>query len=221
MGPYGFSLALGLTGLAVMAFLGFVHHGPGNGHGHGGHGHPGAHGGHDLGHGHAGHHAGHGHAGHGHAHSESTLGKLGNLLSPRVLFSFAAGVGAIGLALKSFLVEPLILAGAVVGGVLFERLLVTPVWNLLFRFESRPAALLESAIMEEAHAAADFDASGQGLIRFELDGQVVQLLGTLTAEDKAAGRRVRSGDLLRIEDIDTARNRCTVSFAGHRPGALP
>jgi len=45
MGPYGFCLALGLTGLAVMAFLGFAHHGPGNGHGGVHHGHAGGHGG--------------------------------------------------------------------------------------------------------------------------------------------------------------------------------
>lgn len=226
MGPYWFCLALGVTGLAVMAFLGFAHHGPGNGHGSLGHGHAAGHGagGHDasMGHGHAGSH-GHEHgAGHGHGHSESAVGRLTSLLSPRVLFSFLVGLGATGLLVKSLLVEPLTVAAALVGGFLFERFLVGPVWNLLFRFESRPAALLESAILEEARAAADFDANGQGLIQLELDGQVLQLLGTLTPEERAGGRRIRSGDLLRIEDVDTTRNRCTVSFAGQRPpGVLP
>ena len=138
------------------------------------------------------------------------------LLSPRVLFSFLVGLGGTGLLLRPLLAEPLVAAGAVAGGYLFERLLVGPIWKLLFRFESRQAATLESAIMEEASAETDFDASGEGLIRLELDGQVVQLLGTLRHEDRAA-RRVRRGDRVRIEDVDPARNRCIVSFAGERP----
>ena len=92
----------------------------------------------------------------------------------------------------------------------------------MFRFESRPAAMLESLLMEEAQAMMDFDAQGQGLIKLELDGQVIQLLGTLTAEEIQHARRVRRGDLLRIEDVDAARNRCIVSFAGQGPPeALP
>jgi len=140
-----------------------------------------------------------------------------SLLSPRVLFSFLVGAGATGLLLAPFLLEPLVAAGAVVGGYVFERFLVGPIWNFMFRFESRPAATLESAIMEEASAETDFDPQGQGLIRLELDGQVVQLLGTLRAEERAGVRRIRRGDRLRIEDVDPARNRCTVSFAGEGP----
>jgi hypothetical protein len=199
-------LALGVTGLAVMAFLGFGHHGPD----HGGHaGHAAGHGGHDAGHGH--------HAGDGHGHGESGLGRLTALLSPRLLFSVLVGIGATGLIARPFLVEPLAAAAALAGGWVFERWLVGPIWKLLFRFESRPALMLESVIMEQAEAMMDFDAKGQGLIRLELDGQVVQLLGTLTAEELAHPRRIRRGDLLRIEDVDTARNRCTVSFAGEAP----
>jgi len=218
MGPYGFSLVLGLAGLVAMAFMGFGHHAPG--HAHGGAG-AGSHGGHaGGGHGHTGHaasHAGaHGH-GHGQQASQSSGLKLLGLLSPRVLFSFLAGAGVTGLVLRPVLVEPLVAAGALLGGYVFERFLVGPIWNFMFRFASRPAATLESAIMEEASAETDFDARGQGLIRLELDGQVVQLLGTLRAEDRAAVRRVRRGDRLRIEDVDPARNRCTVSYAGEGP----
>ena len=217
MGPYGISLALGLTGLVVMAAFGLGHHGAGAGHGHGGGGHAGHAGGHGHGgHGHAGHHgSGHG-GGHGHAVHEGAGVRLLGLLSPRVLFSFLVGAGGTGLLLRPLLVEPLIAAGALVGGYVFERFLVGPIWKLLFRFESRQAATLESAIMEEASAETDFDAMGQGLIRLELDGQVVQLLGTLRPEDRAAVRRVRRGDRLRIEEVDPARNRCTVSYAGER-----
>lgn len=207
MGPYGFCLALGVTGLAVMALLGFGHHGGDQG-GHLGH-HGGDHGDSPLGHGHTG-------------HGDAALGRLTALLSPRVLFSFLVGVGAAGLIARPFLFEPVTALAALVGGVVFERWLVGPIWRFMFRFESRPAMMLESVVMEEAEAMTDFDANGQGLIRLELDGQVVQLLGTLTAEDLAGPRRIRRGDVLRIEDFDAARNRCTVSFAGERPPeALP
>jgi len=213
MGPYGFSLALGLTGLVVMAVLGFGHHGGdhahhGDGHaGHGGHGH--------ASHGHAG---GHGDAaGHHAGHSGSGLSSLLALLSPRVLFSFFVGVGATGLLADPLLAEPFTAIAAIAGGFLFERFLVGPVWKFLFRFESRPAAMLESAVMEDAHAVMDFDAQGQGLVRIELNGQVVQLLGTLAPEERASARRIRRGDLLRVEDVDAARNRCIVSYAGPSP----
>lgn len=215
MGPYGFFLALGLTGLVVMAVLGFGHHGGDHAH----------HGGAD---GHAGH-VGHGQAGHGHAgghgdaaghqaeHSGGGLSSLLALLSPRVLFSFFVGVGATGLLADPLLAEPFTAVAAIAGGFLFERFLVGPVWKFLFRFESRPAAMLESAVMEDAHAVMDFDAQGQGLVRIELNGQVVQLLGTLVPEERASARRIRRGDLLRVEDVDAARNRCIVSYAGPSP----
>jgi hypothetical protein len=224
MGPYGFCLALGVTGLSVMALLGFGHHGSAGGHGHAGHGH--------AGNGHAGHghdvqggHGGHGGQGHdgqvghgGDAHqSGGGLSSLVTILSPRLLFSFLVGVGATGLLLRPFLFEPLLLGAALAGGIGFEKFIVGPIWKFLFRFESRPATMLESAVMDEAQAMMDFDAQGQGLIKLELDGQVVQLLGTLTAEEMSQARRIRRGDLLRIEDVDAERNRCTVSFAGQGP----
>jgi hypothetical protein len=216
MGPYAFCLALGVTGLVVMALLGFGHHGDASAAGHAGH----------AGHGHAGHNGhdgGAGHDGHaGHSHELSGAAKLAGLLSPRVLFSFLVGVGATGMLARSFLFEPLLVAAALVGGVAFERFLVGPIWKFIFRFESKPALMLESLVMEEAQAMMDFDAQGQGLIKLELDGQVVQLLGTLAPEERATSRRIRRGDVLRIEDFDAARNRCTVSYAGPRlPEALP
>jgi hypothetical protein len=54
-------------------------------------------------------------------------GKLGALLSPRVLFSFLVGVGASGLLLSRWLFEPLVAVGALTGAVLFERYVVTPI----------------------------------------------------------------------------------------------
>ncbi len=105
------------------------------------------------------------------------------------------------------------------GGVLFEQLLVGPVWNFLMRFASAPALTLESCLQDEVRAATGFDADGHGLVTAEVDGQVVQLLATLRAEDRSAGVRIRAGDLLRVEDVDDRRNRCTVSYIGPIRGA--
>lgn len=210
MGPYGFCLALGVTGLAFMALFGLGHHGAG-GHGHAGHVGHGGHGGHG------------GHAGHaGHGHEVGGAARFASLLSPRLLFTFLAGVGATGLLARPFLFEPVLLGVSLAGGVAFEKFIIGPIWKFLFRFESRPATMLQSMVMEEAEAMMDFDAKGQGLIKLELDGQVVQLLGTLSPEEISQARRIRRGDLLRIEDFDAERNRCTVSFAGQGPPeALP
>jgi hypothetical protein len=138
-------------------------------------------------------------------------GKLWALLSPRVLFSFLVGLGASGLLLSRLLFEPLVAVGALAGGVLFERYVVTPIWNGLLRFASEPAQTLERAVFDVAHAVTDFDAQGQGLIAVELDGQLVQVLGILRPEEHAIGVQIRRGGRVRIEEVDAARNRCLVS----------
>ena len=232
MDPYIFSLALGGAGLGVMALSGLGTHA---GHGHAGQ--PGAHG---AAHGHGGHgDGGHGHTGHGapqggilagvrgarggrgarargaiHSSGGAVSRALWALTSPRVLFSLLVGFGAAGLLARP-LGEPLALALAAAGGLAFERFLVGPLWHQLFRFASEPAKTLDHAVMEEARATCGFDANGQGLVAVEYDGQVVQLLATLLPEDRGAGIRVRAGDLVRIEDVDDARNRCTVRYLGH------
>jgi hypothetical protein len=219
MDVYGFCLALGGTGLAAMAIGGLSHLGhAGQGHaghaGHGGHAHGGS--GHG-GHGHAGHahtagmHAGHAHAASAHAAPahDAPAQLFFSLLSPRVLFAMLVGFGAGGL-LASPLGEPWRAGAAVLAAAAFEGLLVGPLWRMLFRFESSPAATLESTIEDDARAVMGFDANGQGLVALDVDGQVVQLLATLSADDRARGARVRSGDLVRVSSIDAARHRCTV-----------
>jgi hypothetical protein len=86
--------------------------------------------------------------------------------------------------------------------------------NILFRFESAPALTLESSLGDEARAATNFDADGHGLIAVELDGRLIQLLGSLRPEDRVAGVRVRAGDIVRIDDVDPERNRCVVRPLG-------
>jgi hypothetical protein len=218
MDVYGFCLALGGTGLAAMAIGGLAHVGhDGQGHashGHGGHGHGG-----DV---HAGHaHSTELHTGHaGDAHAQGAPAHPApahtahaswffSLFSPRVLFALLVGFGAGGL-LALPLGEPWRAGAAVLAAAAFEGLLVGPLWRMLFRFESSPAVTLESTIEDDARAVMGFDVNGQGLVALDVDGQVVQLLATLSADDRARGARVRSGDLVRVSSIDAARHRCTV-----------
>ena len=219
MDLYLVSLATGAIGLGVMAVGGLSHGGHGHGHGHGdaslaggiGHGH-----GH-AGHGHVGDvHAGHGGAaGHGsHAahHGEAAQGfSWSSLLSPRLLFALMVGFGAGGIVAAP-LGEPWRFGAAILAGAAFEALLVGPLWRFLFRFESKPAVTLDSAIEDEARAVTGFDASGRGLVAVDVDGQVVQLLARLSADERARGVHVRSGDMVRIAEVDAARGRCTVTL---------
>lgn len=135
------------------------------------------------------------------------------LLSPRPIFSILVGFGAVGLILHPIVPGTLLFALSALGGLLFEFTVTRPLWNFLFRFESAPAMTLESCIGDEARAATSFDAKGNGLVALELNGQVVQLLGSLHPEDREAGVHVRAGDTVRIDDVDAERNRCTVRRA--------
>jgi hypothetical protein len=159
-------------------------------------------------------HATDGAAGHdAHGIGEDIAHYLFSLLSPRVFFSILVGVGAAGLLLEPVIGGgTLLIAVALAAGFAFEGLLVRPFWNFLFRFASTPAQTLDSALMDRATAVTGFDAQGQGIVSIILDGQIVQLLGTLRQEDR--GVNVRAGDLLTVEEVDGKRNRCTVSWQG-------
>lgn len=215
MDPYTFGLTLGSVGLGVMALSGFASttHA---GHGHAAHGHA-------QGHAHAGHaHSGHSHTAQvigaagrrGSSRGSSGASRILSLLQPRVAFSVLVGFGAAGLLLRPLLPEPALLLASLGAGIAFEWLLVAPVWRFLFRFASAPAITLESVVTDEARAVTSFDANGNGLVAVELDGQVVQLLATLNATERATARQVRAGDRLRIEAVDDTRNRCTVTYLG-------
>jgi hypothetical protein len=195
---YLVTFAVGLVGMIAMAFGGFARgrtggHGRAGGHGHGAH------------------------AGHGSGLRLPSMKDGGNLMltltSPRVLFSFALGVGASGLVLRPMLGEGIVLAGTALAlGLVFERTIFTPIWNFAFRFASNPALTLESAVMGDATAVTAFDANGQGLVAVEIDGRLVQVLGTLQSVDRELRVKVVAGSRLRVESVDAARNRCTVSL---------
>jgi translation initiation factor IF-1 len=234
MDLYIFCVVLGAAGMAAMAFLGFTSshsagHQTHDTSGHEMHGIGGIHGHqvtpthgivHGPAHAHDATHAdGRMHlTAHTHAvpHAQATGWKshLWSWLSPRVLFNFLVGFGATGLIVERLVGPVLALPIAVVGGIGFEAFVVRPLFNSLFRFESQPAQTLESALMSEGRAVTGFDANGNGLISLELGGELVQVLGTQLNEERVAGVRIRAGDIVRVEEVDDARNRCTVSRIG-------
>jgi hypothetical protein len=141
-------------------------------------------------------------------------------VSPRVLFGILLGLGTAGIVLERLLQRglagqpggALVFLLALAVGVSFERLLLTTLWNFTLRFASRPALTLETAVAGDATAVTAFDANGQGIVQLVVDGQLVQVLGTLTRQERALGHRVRAGETLRVEDVDAQRNRCRVSL---------
>jgi hypothetical protein len=221
MDSYTFSLALGGAGLVAMAATGLSHTSSHTGShvaSQGGSGHnqsqlP-AHGG-----SHSGHasHASHVGSRAAASHAGGLKSALISLASPRTLFSLLVGFGLTGVVARPFLGGVILVAVAVLGAIVFERALVEPLWRFLFRFASNPASTLEDSLMGEARATSGFDGNGQGLVSLEVDGQIVQCLGTLRPNDLALGVHVRAGDVLRVEDVDATRNRCTVSYVGHAP----
>ncbi len=204
MDPYTFCLLLGALGLLGMSLTGMGRHG------HAGHAHPG--------HAHTTPHA-HDAAANSaatrtaHAAGGSLTSRLlWSLMSPRVLFTVLLGAGATGLLLRHTLGAGLLAGAAVAGGVIFEAVLVRPVWNASMRFASHPALTLESCVTDPATAVTSFDAHGQGVVAVELDGQMVQVLATLLPAERAAGATVHAGDRVRIAAVDADHNRCTVSL---------
>jgi hypothetical protein len=134
------------------------------------------------------------------------------LLSPRALFSVLLGFGTSGVLLGGVASGLLLFVLSLALGIAFEHLLVARLWRLVLRFASRPAHTLESLVMAQGTAVTSFDANGQGIVQVELDGQVIQMLGTLNARERGLRYRVRSGQTLRIEDVDTRQHRCIVSL---------
>lgn len=208
MDSYTFAAVLGGAGLAAMATLGVAHV---TGHGDAGSTTGGV-----------GAHVHGAHAGHPHLPAALRTGsragrgagraKLLSLLSPRVLFSVVFGFGLTGVLLRPVIGGVVLAAAAVAGGLLLEGAVIRPMWNFLFRFASTPATSLEGSLFSEATAASGFDVNGQGIVALEVDGRLVQCLGTLRESDRALGIRVHSGDVLRVEDVDPARSECTVSY---------
>jgi hypothetical protein len=146
------------------------------------------------------------------AHGIGTQAATWMLMSPRFVFAGLLGFGLVGVGLRSWLGGVVLLGAAIAGGLAIERLLVAPLWKLSMRFASNPANTLESATFGEGTVVSNFDRNGQGIVAVEMDGQVRQILATLASADRAKGGKVRAGQLVRVEEVDAARHRCTVSL---------
>jgi hypothetical protein len=204
--------------------------------GHGGHGgHAGA-GGHQLGGGHGAAHAGAGHAVGTHlavapapgghalapapasdtsqemvpADADAPSGWVRLIPSPRAVFSVLALYGAFGNALVQAAHLPVLVAAlvALLPTIAVERFAVTPLWNLVFRFQGQPSAPLEELIFDEATAVTPFR-NGRGLISIVREGRRVQFSARLRPDQ--ANIPVKVGARLRVEDVDARQERLTVS----------
>ena len=196
-------LLVGFAGLFAQAVLGMSH---------------GSHAGHSGQTGHAGHMGGHGthNSGHHGSSHESRADRgpspLWTLLSPLAIFSLCLGAGATGLLLRPEHLAAVVTALlAVLGGFVFFGLLVRPVWNLLFKFASKPSTALEGMVARQAEAVTGFDGRGRGLVGLTIDGQWVRVLATLEAEDQADAPAVRPGERLTVISVDGRRNTCRVA----------
>jgi len=128
------------------------------------------------------------------------------------VFSVLALFGAFGnAALRAFhLSFALSVVAAALGALLVERVLVRPLWNLVFRLEASACSPLEQLLLNEAEAVTPFR-NGRGLVSTVRDGRRVQLVATLRDDQRT--QPVNVGCRLVIEDVDAANERLTVSVA--------
>lgn len=133
------------------------------------------------------------------------------LAQPRVWFGLLALYGAFGYLLTEWRLFPFWPAAlaAVLPALLLERYAVTPLWNALLGFQGKPCSPLETLVMSEATAVTPFR-NGKGIVTVERDGRAVQLTAQLPPDQ--AAMPVRVGDRLRVEDVDAAKERVTVSL---------
>jgi hypothetical protein len=179
---------------------------------------------HGTGHNAGGQAAGHGHAGHGHgSHHHGIQGIKGGLrargsdflwtlLSPLTIFSICLGMGLTGLLLKHHNPHaPISALAAALGGLALYAVIVRPIWNLVFRFATQPSRALEGSTAQSVEAISRFDASGKGLVRLTIDGQVVRILAQLETDEKTQAPEIQPGEKLTITSVDGRTNTCRVA----------
>ncbi|MEO8843755.1 MAG: hypothetical protein ABI591_30000 [Kofleriaceae bacterium] len=186
-------MVVGLAGLAVMALPALGRHGSvGNGA-------------HAL---HAGHAAA---AGKIIVHSH-TMAITKFVPSPRLVLSLLALYGAFANVLVAAHLPTWSAALlAIVPAALLERFAIAPLWRSVFQLELQASAPLGEIVMSEATAVTPFR-GGRGVVSVVREGRLVQFSARLI--DAHANVPVRVGDQLRIEDVEPARERVTVSVVG-------
>ena len=130
-------------------------------------------------------------------------------LSPAYLAGAIIGFGATGTLLAPILHGWLQLGAALIGAYIICFFCIRPLLTGVQKWASLPAKTLTDVLLENGTAVTDFDAKGYGLVRLNLDGQVVQLLGQLVPEEQS-GARVRSGETLFVRSVDPGKQRCVV-----------
>jgi hypothetical protein len=96
-------------------------------------------------------------------------------------------------------------------GLVFNYGIVKPLMNFLFRFASDGSEGLEGSIASAAQAVTAFDPTGKGLVTLVLDGQNVQLLARLEADDVRQSLSVRKGDTVIVTQVDPKSGTCVVT----------
>jgi hypothetical protein len=130
-------------------------------------------------------------------------------LSPIYICGAVLGFGATGALVSPLFQGWLQLGAALVGAYVLCFFCIRPLLTGVQKWASLPAKTLSDAMLENGTAVTDFDSKGYGLVRLNLDGQVVQLLGQLAPEERG-GDRVRSGETLFVRSVDPANQRCIV-----------
>jgi Protein kinase domain len=200
----------GLIALVAFVLCGAGFHHPGVHHGHQG-----------LGEASLGHHAhfsGHHHVtDHSNAHAAANGGSpsfsifawLG-WFSPLYLCGTVIGFGVTGTLVGRLFQGWPCFAIAFLGAYFIRIICVRPLISGILMWASRPAKTLGDAVLETGIAGTNFDAQGYGMVRFYLDGQIIQLLGQLVPEESTE-LRVNAGERLFIRSVDSVRQRCIVS----------
>jgi hypothetical protein len=131
------------------------------------------------------------------------------ILDPRLLFSLMALFGASGqIAFSLGLGAGLSALLAVPAAAGLEWAIVGRLWRLAMRFEGQPSSPMETLLYEEVEAVTTFH-NGKGMVRAVKDGRSVQLMARL--EEAQTGDTVRTGDRLRILDVDPENERVIVT----------
>jgi hypothetical protein len=130
--------------------------------------------------------------------------------SPLYLCGTVIGFGVTGTLVGRLFQGWPCFAIALLGAYVTRIICVRPLISGILMWASRPAKTLGDAVLETGIAGTNFDAHGYGMVRFYLDGQIIQLLGQLLPEESTE-LRVNAGERLFIRSVDSVRQRCMVS----------
>jgi Protein kinase domain len=182
--------------------------------------HPGVHHGHQaLGEASLGHNAeGHHHVtDHSNAHAAANGGSSSfsiftwlGWFSPLYLCGTVIGFGVTGTLVGRLFQGWPCFAISLLGAYFVRVICVRPLISGILMWASPPAKTLGDAVLETGIAGTNFDAQGYGMVKFYLDGQIIQLLGHLVPEESTE-LRVNAGERLFIRSVDSVRQRCIVS----------